>query len=104
MPDVYRLIVSPEVLSDMEAIHAFIAQDSPVNAAKMVERILAGMETLKTVPHRAVVEYTSRKLKHPVRSLPVRPYIVFFRVLDEERVVRILTVRHGARRRPVRFD
>jgi plasmid stabilization system protein ParE len=27
-----------------------------------------------------------------------------FRVIDEDKVVRILTVRHGAQRRPRRFD
>lgn len=38
----------------------------------------------------------SRGARHPVRSLPIRPYVVYFRVLDDDRVVRILTIRHGA--------
>jgi len=55
-------------------------------------------------PPRTVVERQDRKLRHPVRSIPVRPYIVYFRVLDEDYVVRVLHVRHGARRRPRSFD
>lgn len=63
-------------------------------------RILDALEPLKQFPHRTVVERQNRKLRHPVRSLPVPPYIVYFRVLDDQRVIRVLHVRHGARRRP----
>jgi plasmid stabilization system protein ParE len=104
MPDAYRVIISPEASTDLQTIHAFIANDSPNNAATMIERILDAIELLKEVPHRTAVERQSRKIKHPVRSLPVKPYVIFFRAIDDEKVVRILTVRHGARRRPRRFD
>ncbi|MGA2440525.1 MAG: type II toxin-antitoxin system RelE/ParE family toxin [Tepidisphaeraceae bacterium] len=104
MPDAYRVIISPEAAANLLALHAFIAQNSPANAAKMVDRILAAVETLKTVPHRTVLEHQSPRIQHPVRSLPVSPYVVFFRVLNDDRVVRILTIRHGARRRPRRFE
>jgi plasmid stabilization system protein ParE len=70
----------------------------------MVTRILDALEPLKQFPHRTVVARQSAKLRHPVRSIAVRPYIVYFRVLDDQQVVRVLHVRHGARRRPRRFD
>jgi plasmid stabilization system protein ParE len=104
MPPTYRVILSPEAAADLEAIHAYISQDSPDNAAKMVGRILDGIAKLEVFPRHTVVERQSKKIKHPVRSLPVRPYIVYFRVLEEQKAVIILTVRHGARRRPRRFD
>ena len=103
MGDAYRLIIAPEASADLTMIHAYISQDSPGNAAKVVGRILRGIETLKVFPHRTVLEHQSRKIRFPVRSVPVRPYVIFFRVLDDEQVVRILTIRHGARRRPRRF-
>jgi plasmid stabilization system protein ParE len=39
-----------------------------------------------------------------VRSLPVPPYMVFFRVDDKLLVIRILRIRHGARKPLRRFD
>jgi toxin ParE1/3/4 len=104
MPDAYRLIISPEASENLNALHAFIAEDSPQNAARMVERILTSIDNLKIFPHRTVLERQSRKVTHPVRSLPVKPYVVYFRVLDDEKAIRILTIRHGARRRARRFD
>jgi plasmid stabilization system protein ParE len=100
----YRIQLSKCVAADLEAIFDHIAKDSPANAGKMVARILTAIERLKILPHRNVVEGQSARLKHPVRSVPVQSYIVYFRVIDEHHVVRILQVRHGARKRPKRFD
>ena len=104
MPAGYHLILAPEAAADLQAIHEFISKDSPQNAARLVSRILDAIAGLADFPHRNVVEHQSRKIRHPVRSLPVRPYVVYFRVIEEQRVVRVLTVRHVARRRPRRFE
>ena len=102
--EAYRIIITPRAGADLEGIYDAIAEDSAQNAAGMVKRILDALGSLRQFPHRTVVARQARKLCHPVRSLPVAPYIVFFRVLDDERVVRVLNVRHGARRRPRRFE
>jgi plasmid stabilization system protein ParE len=104
MGEPYRLILSPQASADLIRLHSYISRDSADNAAKTVERILNAVEGLRTVPHRTVMERQSRKIRHPVRTLPVGAYVVYFRSLDDERVVRVLTIRHGARRRPRRFD
>src|SRR4051812_30618324 len=104
MADGYRLIISPEASADLQAIQAYIEQRSVQGAASMANRILDAIQKLQILPHRTIFENQSRKIKHPVRSLPVKPYVVYFRVLDDQRVVRILTIRHGARRRPRRFN
>lgn len=96
----YRVIITPRAEGDLEGIHRYIAQDSPDNATGMITRILDAFEPLKLFPHRTVAERRRPGLRHPVRTLPVPPYIIYFRVLDEDRVVRILHVRHGARQRP----
>ena len=64
----------------------------------MITRVLDVMEPLKQFPHRTIVEHQDAGLRNPVRSIPVPQYIVYFRVLDQENVVRVLHVRHGARR------
>lgn len=95
----YRIILSPEAASDLQSIHEYISQDSPDNAAKMVARLLDAISSLENLPHRTVVEHQSKKITRPVRSLPVKPYIIYFRVLEEQQAVMIHSVRHGARRR-----
>lgn len=84
---------------DLEEIAEHIARDSPQNAAEMVRQILDSIEHLKTFPKRTIVSGQPAGTKNPIRSLPVKPYIIFFRVLEEQRIVRILRVRHGSRRR-----
>lgn len=103
-PPSFRVRLTRQALSDLEAIHASIARDSPQNAAAMVERILDSIDLLEVFPHRTVVERQSASLKYPVRSLPVKPYVIYFRVIDDERVVVIRHIRHGARRRSDNFE
>jgi len=104
MPPSFHIILSPEAAGDLESLHEYISNDSPHNAAMVVGRILDAIATLEIFPHRNVVEWKSGKIKDPVRSLPVKPYIIYFRVLESQQAVRILTVRHGARRPPRRFN
>ena len=99
----YRVIVTPRAASDLERIRDYIATDSLQNAAAMIDRILDALEPLKQFPHRTIVQQENSKLRHPVRSIVVQPYIVYFRVLDEQRIVRVLHVRHGARKQLRRF-
>ena len=42
---------------DLDAIRDFIAQNSPANADKMAERILAAIGTLGSFPYRTLVEH-----------------------------------------------
>ena len=56
------------------------------------------------IPHRTVVPGQPENDPHPVRSLPVGSYVVFFRIFDEHHVVRVLRVRHGGQRPLDRFE
>ena len=56
MPEHYRVRITPQALSDLELIHAYIARDSPQSAASVLERILDAIESLEIFPHRTVVE------------------------------------------------
>jgi plasmid stabilization system protein ParE len=98
----YRILLSKNVANDLQGIFDYIARDSPYNAAKMIARILDAIDTLGTSPYRNVVAGQKPGLAKPVRSLPVWPYVVFFRVHDDQNVVRVLRVRHGARKMPKR--
>jgi toxin ParE1/3/4 len=103
MPTRYRILLAKRAANDLEGISDYIAKDSPANAARMVGRILDAIELLKIFPHRNVVEGQHPKIRHPVRTLPVQSYIIFFRVDDARQAVRVLRIRDGAMRRPKRF-
>jgi toxin ParE1/3/4 len=47
---VTKLIWSPQALRDLEAIRDYIAVDSPRYAALVLERIVVGVERLRTFP------------------------------------------------------
>jgi len=55
------------------------------------------------LPRRYRVVGGSRQPKHAVRRTPVSSYLVYYRIDDDQQVVRILSVWHGARRQPKRF-
>ena len=100
MAERFRIRLAHRALSDLEEIHATISKDSPQNAAAMIEKILKAIDLLEIFPHRTVVERQSASLRYPVRSLPVKPYVIYFRVIDDERIVIIRHIRHGARKAP----
>jgi addiction module RelE/StbE family toxin len=96
MPNLYRVRITPRALCDLQTIFDYIAQDSPDHAAGMIERIFGAIDGLEFMPYRfKVLEGAEKK---GIRSIPVRPYLVRFRVEEEAGIVRILHVRHGARR------
>jgi plasmid stabilization system protein ParE len=101
MPTSYKILMYRRPSKDLQRIFAHIAKDSSQNASAMVDRILTAIDGLKGFPHRTIVEADNPDA--PLRSLPVPPYVVFFRVFDAQRAIKILHVRHGARRRPKRL-
>jgi len=104
MPEHYRVRLAPPALADLEEIHTSISRTSPQGAASMLEQLVDAIDSLEVFPHRTVVERQVSSLKFPVRSLPVKPYIIYFRVIEDEKVVVIRHIRHGARQPPKRLD
>ena len=103
MPDKYEVRISREASADLETIHAYIERQSPQNAATVVARILDDIESLALLPRRYKVHRQSSSLGFAVHTMPVPPYVVYYCVMDQPRAVQILSVRHGARRRPRSF-
>ncbi len=95
MADRYHVILSPEALGDLERIFEFISRDSVENAARMVDQIYTECESLDRFPHRYAVDRRGKPLPFEVRLMPVPPYRVIYRVIEEQAAVRILTIRHG---------
>ena len=83
-------------LQDLESLHAYVAQDSDNAAAKIVTRILAGLDAVKRFPG------MGRKGRVAgTRELVIPPFIVVYRVKKD--AVELLAIIHGARRWPDPF-
>ena len=100
MPDTYLVRITPRALADLEAIFDYIRRDSPQNAAAMIARLLDAVDGLDILPHRFDVPRVGTVRGRQIRSMPVRPYLVRYRIDEARKVVYVLRVRHGARRRP----
>lgn len=83
--------------SDLAAIHAFVAQDSPHYASVVVRQLIAATSQLATFPEsgRAVPEFEDPQVREIVR----RPYRIVYRLVSGDQV-HILTLHHGSRRFP----
>jgi plasmid stabilization system protein ParE len=100
----YRIIIQPRAGRDLDLIHAYIAKDSEQNAAGMVRKILDSIAKLDVFPGQTPLKGRGRKLRRPVRSVTVWPYVIHYHVHEQDRVVEVVHIRHGARRRPRKFD
>lgn len=95
MPDRYRVILSAEALANLADILRYIEQDSEQNAVRMVDRIYRECESLEMFPHRYAIDRRGKQLPFEIRLMPVPPYRVIYRIIEEQHLVRVLTIRHG---------
>jgi toxin ParE1/3/4 len=80
-------------LADLDEIFAYIAQDNPAAAARLVARIEEVAAGIAASPYTGEATRKSR-----FRRFPVGNYLIVYEVGTDEVVVHY--VRHGARRRP----
>ena len=100
----FRVIISNEAFEALQEIFAYIEKDSPQNAATTVGRLLDSIDSLDFMPSRYGVVGASRKRNTPVHRMVVQPFLVYYAVSDIAHTVTVLTIVHGARRQPKRFD
>jgi len=96
----YRLVWSVEALDDLEELHGYIENANPKAAHDVFLRIVDQVAPLARYPA------LGRSGRVPgTRELVVSktPFIVAYAVIGDD-VVRILAVRHAARRWPAAFD
>ena len=74
----------------LRLIHDYIAEDSPMNALKVVDRVTARSQQLTELPNsgRRVPEYE----RSDVRELLVNPYRIIYKIKSDQ--IDVLTVMH----------
>ena len=99
----YRVVVADQARQDRDEIAGFVSRESPDAASKMVDQLSAWIRTLEALPQRYIVGSSGRETPKAVRRRPGLPYLIYYRVLKRQGIVRVLTIRQGGRGQPKRF-
>ena len=92
-------IWSPEAIDDLASLRAYIAEDSPAAAQRVVLHILHNVEAL--LSEHPAMGRPGRVPETRELVIPDTPFIVPYRVHD--RTIQVLRVFHTARRWPKTF-
>jgi toxin ParE1/3/4 len=89
-----RVRLARSARRDLKLIRNYIAADSPNRAAAIIDRILDRCALLGVTPAQGRVR-EDLDVRFELRSVPVHPYVVFYRIAGE--VVQVLRVIDGRR-------
>jgi plasmid stabilization system protein ParE len=92
----YRLLYSQKSLNDLGEILGHIAEEDAEAASRFGTSLLDHIDLLSRFPRLGAI---IRK-RSWVRKLLHRPFLVYYRVDEDRRLIEILHVRHGARKQP----
>jgi plasmid stabilization system protein ParE len=101
---VFEVLVADEALADLTAITGFIRDNgSPLEANRWLEAIAGRIASLRSMPERCPMAFAAYRLGVEVRVLHHgsrnRTYRIYFAITNRpKRVVRVLHIRHWARR------
>ncbi len=86
------ILKRPEAQNDLDEIWWFIAQDSPDNADKFLDRIQDSCLTLADFPKMGV---SRNEIKNSLRSQPIGNYLIFYFPIEDG--IDIIRIIHGSR-------
>jgi toxin ParE1/3/4 len=100
--ETYDVHFLQEALEDLEEIVLYISQDSRKSALNMHDKIIEKARDLSTFPKRGRLVPDKKLSSAGFRMLGVKPYIVFYRVIDK--TVFIYRVLHGSTNYPLLYE
>ena len=95
----YELAYLPIARQDMVEIVRYISWElqNPSAAERLATELIEAGEGLSRFPYANPVYLPVRPLKHEYRKLPVRNYLMFYRVDEEKKLVTIMRVIYAKR-------
>jgi len=93
----HDIVWTETALLRVEEIGDFIALDRPAAAAKMVNRLFDAVDAIAGQPRSA--PQFRQAADSRIRQLTVAPYLVYYRIDDDEKRISVLTVCHQRQRR-----
>lgn len=92
----YSVVYLPTARRQLEEAVMYIAVDlkAPDAAWMLADEIDAAVSRLKEMPYRFPIYHTLFAMKHEIRSLPVKNFLIFYVVDEETKTVEIWRVLH----------
>ena len=92
----WRIVFAPQAHARLEEVVRFIAQNDPPAAIRLGDYLVDRAESLAQFPELG----TPYGRRQNVRRLLCKPYLIYYRLIPEERVIEIMDFWHSARRYP----
>jgi toxin ParE1/3/4 len=88
----YKLLFSPESKEDAKAIRLYLRQFSVKAPARFKSLIQEKLDKVRVYPQM----YTTYRYQPKYRCIPIENYLLFYEVNDQEKVIYIYRILHGA--------
>lgn len=92
----YRVLIQPPAADDLDAAVRWIARDAPGRAVAWFDGIFGAINSLSEFPRRCPLAPEDDVFAEEIRQLLYGDFRILF-TIDRD-IVRVLHVRHGARR------
>jgi plasmid stabilization system protein ParE len=93
----YKVTFSTKALNELAEITKFIAQDNPESASELADKLVSLANGLSRFPSR----HAKDSYRRGIRKMPAAPYLIYYAINENKRVVTILHFWHGARQHPI---
>jgi len=95
---VYRVKIMPRAGRDLFNIYQWIGADSSEAAFVWYAGLRDAIRSLRSTPGRCAVTPEDRNLRHLLYGNKPHIYRIVYRILENQKQVDVLHIRHGARR------
>lgn len=95
----YLVNVTARAARDLTQIYETIHAESSDAASKWYRGLKAAILSLEEYPHRCPVTPENGKFRHLLYGNKHNVYRAIYRILEKQKQVEVLHIRHGARRR-----
>jgi plasmid stabilization system protein ParE len=99
----YQVVISPRAFAEIEHQCSYYEPIAPDYADRLYRNLIRRIRGLRDMPHVHRVHQHRRDPKLTVHAMSVNPYIIYYRISDDEMLVNVLRVLHGSQRQPRRF-
>lgn len=99
MASFYKVIVQNAAASDLAGIWEYLAVElkEPETAARILDALDKAVASLRELPERYALLADKLLREKGIHKVPVKNYIVFYKVNEAEKSVAVLRVLHGRR-------
>ena len=100
----YLVSLTARAQKDLLALYEHLQAGESAAALRWYQGLRQAILTLEEYPNRCPVTPENKRVRHLLFGSKPHIYRVIYRVLEQKKLVEVIHIRHGARRRPKRRD